>query len=352
MKIKKIISIISLFCLGLTLVFSSFLVKPKLFDVSFRNTINRANLLYETTAQQITLDIPQDLTINHNSTGIPSGTWFAYFSIDPNDNSGFRWTNVNANVYHLEYVIKNVVVDYVKYTYIGGVNYEWRIGTLNNNILTDIGFKNINLLSLTNEKRDLNNPENVVTTLDYFTFFIGYILLDYQSHYLIDLDFETTNDITLYQNAQQQSINLTTNYTTTNQLKTYDNRITYLNNTTEADYEEGYSSGYYSGITNVIDNPNQYGLYNQEQAVDLVTQNPNQYDLYTNEQYLVYGQEQYTAGEQAGRENTAGIAWITALFGVMTDFANLELLPNIKLIYLAGVTLIFGFVRLVIKWFK
>ena len=354
---KKLVNII-LLILDMFLVFISFfgcnfskITLDNINDIEYiktpKNTIKRINSsTYTSNSSEYVIDIPTNLTKRSNLTGIPSGTWFAYFSITPSDSSGIRWTNTTGSIYHLEYVVRGAVVSYIKYEYIGGPNYEWKIGTLDNNSINEIGFSSIVGGSLVSEKRDPDNPEQVVSSLEYFGYFTSWFLLNYDFDYSIDGNYSNDTDIELKKLASEQFIDLANTYEINNQLQAIQNDIPYkFNDSIEEQYQQyfglGYSQGYNEGYS--------LGINEGEQAV---TENPNNYNLYNATQYQEYGQQQYNAGENAGASANINTNWLVSLFGVMTDFANIELFPNIKLIYLPGTIIIFSFVRMLFKWFK
>lgn len=382
---KKIVNII-LLIVDLFFIFISFIgcnfskiTLDNRNDIGFvktaKNTIKRVNTTtYTSISSEYVIDIPTNLTKQSNLTGIPSGTWFAYFSITPSDNSGIRWTNTTGSIYHLEYVVRGAVASYIKYEYIGGANYEWKIGTLDNNSINEIGFGSIVGGSLVNEKRDPDNPEQVVSSLEYFGYFTNWFLLNYNFDYSIDGNYATDDDIELKKLASQQFINLANTYEINNQLQAVQNYIPYkFNDSIEEEYQQyyslgysqgyndgytlgnaegietGYSQGFDSGYTEGIENGYSQGF---DDGKEEVTENPNNYNLYNSSQYEEYGQQQYNAGENAGATANISTNWLVSLFGVMTEFANIELFPNIKLIYLPGTIIIFSFVRMLFKWFK
>lgn len=321
-----------------------------------RNELKRVNSsTFVSNSTEYILDIPTNLTKNSNLTSIPSGTWFAYFSITPSDNSGIRWTNTTGAVYHLEYVVRGAVVSYVKYEYIGGLNYEWKIGTLTeNNAINEIGFSSIVGGYLVSEKRDATNPEQIVSSLDYFNFFTSWFLLDYNNDYELNGGYPNNSDIRLKVLASQQYIDLSNTYTINNQLQSIQNLIPYkFNNEIEEEYQAYYGIGYAEGLQEGTTVGTETGKeIGKAEGIEQVTQNPNQYDLYTENQYLNYGEEKYQEGEIVGLNSNINTNWLISLFGVMTSFANIEIFPNIKLIYLPGVMIIFSFVRMLFKWFK
>jgi len=366
---KKIVNII-LLIVDLFFIFISFIgcsfskiTLDNRNDIEFvktaKNTVKRINSsTYTSNTTEYVIDIPTNLTKQSNLTSIPSGTWFAYFSITPSDNSGIRWTNTTGSIYHLEYVVRGAVASYIKYEYIGGANYEWKIGTIDNNSINEIGFGSIVGGSLVNEKRDPDNPEQVVSSLEYFGYFTNWFLLNYNFDYSIDGNYATDYDIELKKLASQQFIDLANTYEINNQLQAVQNYIPYkFNDSIEEEYQQYYSLGYSQGYNEGYTLGNSEGFqsgYSQgyDDGEQDVTENPNNYNLYNATQYEEYGQQQYNAGENAGASANINTNWLVSLFGVMTEFANIELFPNIKLIYLPGTIIIFSFVRMLFKWFK
>lgn len=99
----------------------------------------------------------------------------------------------------------------------------------------------------------------------------------------------------------------------------------YYFNISQYEDNSGYNDGYRNG---------------RQDGITAVTRNPNLFDLYTSEQY------------NAALEGNISFDWLTSIFTTATNFLQLELLPNIKLIYIISIPLIFGFVRMLIRWFK
>lgn len=101
----------------------------------------------------------------------------------------------------------------------------------------------------------------------------------------------------------------------------------YFNNLTS--YEAGVENGILQGIQQVVENPNDNGLYNQQQ-----------YD------------DNYQEGYNDGSQSNINVSWIEGILNSATSVLNLEVLPGIKIIYLAGVFIVIKFVVFILGVIK
>lgn len=85
-----------------------------------------------------------------------------------------------------------------------------------------------------------------------------------------------------------------------------------------------------------------------ENGVDDVQDNPGKYGLKTNQEYEDYGTKKFNEGTQTNVSTN----WIWAILDTISGFCQIEILPGIKLIYLAGIALVLVFVKFILGWIK
>ena len=229
----------------------------------------------------------------------------------------------------------------------------------------------INLLS-TGYEININNGLQLRTITYYFSnLFINNIEVEFIPT-ILNIDFTFTDATGNYESIEQLQnqiiiiadldYNLTTkkiNINFTNNLK-YGNDSAIITSSvidlgTFSNFEIDYITQQQNNIISteqLLQGFNKYAGPNYNNGYDAALQdiqkNPNAYNLYTQLQYENYGVEQYNAGTQ----NSINTNWIWGILDTLTSFCNIEILPNIKLIYLAGVALVLGFVKFIIGWLK
>lgn len=290
---------------------------------------------------QVEIDgIKQELPfINFRISQIPDNTILCYFNSTPGTGDYLKW-RVTGNMAQISLFINSRLIDKNVYYY---VNAESRL------YIQVLGVP----LILTPYVASYNG--DVVT--NYYSAFFSYFC-EFQSPRLLD----NRTIAELYDWAK-----ISENYTSKNKANaTYSY---YQIVTNSESYQQGFDVGYGAGEEDGYQTGQKVGYIDGEKAgynngyavgqkqgvidgTNAVVNSPQDYELKTLEQYNEYGKSQYVLGENEGAKSNISINWLTKFFGTMTEFLSIEIFPNIKLIYLFGIMIIFGFVRVVLRWFK
>lgn len=100
----------------------------------------------------------------------------------------------------------------------------------------------------------------------------------------------------------------------------------------------GYNQGYEEGSDIAYQNGDIDGYY---RGIDEVLKNLSTYNLYTSEQY-----------KQASQTYSSVLDFVRSIFDIVTKVLQVEILPNIKLIYLVAIPLVFSLLKFVLGLFK
>ncbi|MEM3312281.1 MAG: hypothetical protein QW042_05035 [Thermoplasmata archaeon] len=113
------------------------------------------------------------------------------------------------------------------------------------------------------------------------------------------------------------------------------------------EYEKGYQDGYNDGVTETEDYYEELIIPDIKEEYEEIGYN-NGYD---------YGLEigynnGYNDGVIAGSNNFNILNLIRSLFDLVWDALNVEMLPNIKLIYIVSIPLILSVIKFILGWFR
>lgn len=119
----------------------------------------------------------------------------------------------------------------------------------------------------------------------------------------------------------------------------------YLLNSNKSNEEaknEGYRLGYEVGKNEFNEKSYNEGI--EAGIIDgreEVFTNPAKYDLYTAEQY-----------KQASKTYSSILDFVRSIFDILTKVLDIEILPNIKLIYLVAIPIVFSLLKFILNLFK
>lgn len=135
------------------------------------------------------------------------------------------------------------------------------------------------------------------------------------------------------------------------------NNVEYLGNIVDVNnmYSSGYDVGYNYGYNLGYNKGNNVGIQSGiTEGKNEILDNPSDYGLYNEEQYESYGQGQYQAGYTEGinKEAPTGLEWFRAAINVTQAFLDITILPGVSLIHIFSGFIILLILKWVLEWFR